>query len=131
MAHSFRDKLDSVGMMRFGVPVGGMIGKVLGDAATVVGPAFPRQALTTTATEVLHMTWVDMWVEALVRGEEWLTSEDLAFDLKQWRLGGGFPNVLPKDPGTRFGMIWVADSDDEVMARYLKPTAQDFWLRVE
>jgi hypothetical protein len=127
---SSKKKLVDVGLQRFGVPVGGVIGKTVGDALKMVDGAFSRVGLDKVATEVLHMTWVDMWVDALVAGEEWLSHRDLLLAEREWRLAGGVTHDLLEDKTTQFDMIWIEDHG-EVMARYLRPLTQDFWLRVE
>ena len=79
------------------------------------------------------MKYVDAWVDALVADEQKRSFRDLHSVKREWKLAGahllqGFTDVR----AGHFDVLLVSDGvQGPVLARYLRPWTQNFWLRVE
>ena len=72
----------------------------------------------------LHYRMLRLWLAALLAGEEHLDREDIEMAKKEWRLAG--TPLETNIAGASFEIIHTTG----LVVLYVRPTAQDFWLRV-
>jgi hypothetical protein len=81
-----------------------------------------------TFFESRHNDLLEMWVDALVQGVERLSLTEMDMIRKEWRLSGCKQEWFYD--GYCFELFWVMADERRPTIRYLRPTAQDFWMRV-